>query len=261
MTEKKIGLLRKIKKKFGVFLKSLPIAIGLVGLKLLVDHYGWTLLSLSALVTAFLGGVFFTIGILFAGAMADYKESEKIPGELAVSLKTLYADSRMIPTKNEEVIKRLQKNVKELLYTINANFKSNEWKLKNIDSVMNKINADLEVLSHEGVAPAFLTKMRVELTNIDKMSHRIDIIKETTFLPAAYTIAKIAIGSLLLILVFVKVDPVYSGPLFVGIISLVLVSLVLLIQDIDDPFEYGQDSNADVDLSILFGLEEFWKKQ
>ncbi len=260
MSEKKLSIFRKIRKKHGIFLKSLPFAAGLVVLKLVVDHYGLTVLPLNALVTAFLGGVFFTIGILFAGAMADYKESEKIPGEIAVSLKTLLADSKMIPTKNTDAVKRIGKNIKELLYTINSNFRSNDWKLKNIDIVMNKINSDIEILSHENTPPAFLTKMRSELTNIDKMSHRIDIIKETTFLPAAYTIAKIAISSLLLILVFVKIEPVFTGPLFIGIISLVLISLVLLIQDIDDPFEFGKDSYADVDLNILFNLEEYWKK-
>jgi hypothetical protein len=34
---------------------------------------------------------------------------------------------------------------------------------------------------------------------------------------------------------------------------------VQLIHDIDNPFEYGKNTVADVDTSVLFKLENFWK--
>lgn len=79
---------------------------------------------------------------------------------------------------------------------------------------------------------------------------------ETSFIPAAYHISIIAISSVLLILMFTKMDPYYEGILLFGSVSFVLISLMLLIQDMDNPFEYGKNSAADVDFKILFKLKD-----
>jgi len=41
--------------------------------------------------------------------------------------------------------------------------------------------------------------------------------------------------------------------------SAILISLVFLIKDMDSPFEVGQNTYADVDLSMLFNLEVYMK--
>ena len=41
-----------------------------------------------------------------------------------------------------------------------------------------------------------------------------------------------------------------------GVISLILISLILLIKDMDDPFEVGKKTYADIDLSLMYKLEE-----
>ena len=93
---------------------------------------------------------------------------------------------------------------------------------------------------------------------IDRLCHRIYTIKETTFIPAAYSIAELSVGSLLLLLLFTKIDFPYGGVILTGIISIVLISLILLIRDMDDPFE--TNAYADVDITILFKLEKNWKE-
>lgn len=253
---------KTFKQRYGVAIKAAIITLGLLIVKEIIDLFGWSLITVNPLLTAFLGGVFFTIGILFAGAVSDYKEAEKIPGELAVSLKTLLKDLKVIPIdkKNEYVILELEKKIKELLTTINDNFRNNSWKLKLVDMKIDEINSYISVLSRSGVQVGFITKLRAELTTIDRLSHRIDTIEETSFIPAAYTIAEVAIGIILLLLLFVEVDLAYGGLVIVGATSMVLLSLLFLIKDMDNPFEYGKDSYADVDLRILFHLEDYWKK-
>jgi hypothetical protein len=46
-------------------------------------------MELNALFTSLVAGAIFLIGFLLAGVLSDYKESEKLPGELVASLKTL----------------------------------------------------------------------------------------------------------------------------------------------------------------------------
>lgn len=250
-------------KRYGLIVETVAVVIVLLLIKSGIDHLGLSTIAVNPLITAFLGGVFFTIGILFAGAASDYKEAEKIPGELAVSLKSLYKDCSIIPVqaKEKKALDSLQDHIRELLYTINSNFRRNVWKLKELDIVLDKINEDLAAISRAGVAPAFITKMRAELTAVDRLAHRVDIITETTFIPAAYTIAEVAIGTIITILLFVKTEPSYVGLIILGATSLVLISLLLLIKDMDNPYEVDKKTYADVDLSILFGLEEFWKSE
>jgi hypothetical protein len=44
--------------------------------------------------------------------------------------------------------------------------------------------------------------------------------------------------------------------LLFGSVSFVLISLLMLIKDMDNPFEFGKKTSADVDLTILFDLEK-----
>jgi hypothetical protein len=60
----------------------------------------------------------------------------------------------------------------------------------------------------------------------------------------------------ILILFFVKLDPFYEGLVIFTVLTSLLISLLLLIKDMDDPFEIGKKSYADVDLTLLSDLEK-----
>ena len=253
---------KNFRKKWGIIMKALVIAVLLSLLKFYIDVNGLATIPMNALVTSVLAGVFFTIGILFAGAIADYKESERIPGELSASIRALYADAGVVPIdkKDEKIIAVMRMHIVELLSTLNSNFRRNVWKLKEISMAMDKINEDIRILAQKGVAPGFITKFRSELTVIDRLSHRIDTISETTFIPAAYTLAEVAIATILSILLFVDLKMGGAAIVVIGITSIILMSLVFLIKDVDSPFEVSQGSYADVDLSLLFNLEDYLSK-
>jgi hypothetical protein len=247
--------------KNALFLKVIFITVLVLLIKAVVDYFGLAVLSVNSLTTAFFGGVFFIMGILFAGTLTDYKEAEKIPSDLVVSLRTLYNDIRTInQTHNKSIISKLKSHIKELLYTITSNFRSNDWKLINMDKAFSSINDDIALLAKKGSALAFLIKLRSELTAIDRLSHRIYAISKITFIPAVYTIAQVAIGAVLFLLVLTKNEWSYGGYGVIGVISLVLISIFLLIKDMDNPFEYKKGTYADVDLNVIFELEKSWRK-
>ena len=91
-----------------------------------------------------------------------------------------------------------------------------------------------------------------ELANVNRMSNRIDVIAETSFIPAAYAISELAILFVLTITAFVEMNHYYEGIAFIGSISFLLIGLMLLIKDMDNPFE----GYASVDLSLLNSLEQ-----
>jgi hypothetical protein len=246
------------KKKWGLTIEALVIVFILLVLKALIFYYGLEVATASPLIPALVGGVIFTIAIIFTGTLADYKESEKIPGELAASIKALYNDSKVLPI-DDKITSTMRIHIKELLHAINSNFRKNNWDLHEINSTMNAINNDIRLLSVKGMAPPLIVKLRVELINIDKISNRIKTIAETSFIPAAYGIAELAVGAVLILLLFLKIEPVYEGLALIGATSSLLIGLILLIKDMDNPFEVGKKTYADVDLSLLWDLEEYLK--
>jgi hypothetical protein len=247
--------------KYQLILRSLVGAIALLLLKLLSDHIGWSVITINTLTSAFFGGVFFVLGIIMAGVVADFKEAEKVPSEFSVLLKALRHDSHLVLGGSicGESKERLVIHVEELLGSINSNFRNNHWHKHEIDKVINDVNDDIAALWQQGAPTGVLMKMRDNLTGIDRLSHRIDYISETSFLPAAYFVVEIAVFLVLLIFVLAKNEWGNGGLFLFSAIGFVLLSLIQLIRDIDNPFEVGKNSCADVDLSVLFKLETLWQ--
>jgi hypothetical protein len=246
------------KKKWGLTIEALVIVFILLVLKTIIFYYDLEVATASPLIPALVGGVIFTIAIIFTGTLADYKESEKIPGELAASIKALYNDSLVLPI-DDEVTSSMRIHIMALLHSINSNFRKNNWDLHEINSTMDAVNNDIRLLSAKGMAPPLIVKLRVELINIDKISNRIKTIAETSFIPAAYGIAELAVGAVLIMLLFLKIEPVFEGLALIAATSSLLIGLILLIKDMDNPFEVGKKTYADVDLSLLWDLEDYLK--
>jgi sugar phosphate permease len=122
-----------------------------------------------------------------------------------------------------------------------------------------QINDDVYSLVDQNAPPQYVNKIRTELGTIDKLTSRVKTIAETSFIPAAYAIAEISVVGVVLILFFVKLDPYYDGMIIFTIIVALLISILLLIRDMDNPFEYGGKTFADVDLSPLLDIEKYMK--
>jgi uncharacterized integral membrane protein len=251
-------------KKWGLIFKVLCIVSLLILIKFGIDYLDLNFASKSGewprAISALVGGVVFTIAIIFAGVLTDYKESEKIPGELAASIKALYKDSGIIHLEDKKLTEDLRFHTSELLRTINENLRNNIWELGAINAAMDVINEDISRLAAKGVAPQFVVKLRTELINIDKISNRIKTITGTTFILAAYALAQLAVAAVLALLLFIKTEPYYAGPAIIGATSTLLIGILMLIKDMDNPFEVGKNTYADVDLSLLWKLEEDLKK-
>jgi hypothetical protein len=180
---------------------------------------------------------------------------------MAVLLKAIHTDAMLISPQGAELNqeKDIVYHIEGLLSTINANIRANHWHKSQLDEEINKINKDIIDLWAKGVSPSPLMKLRDNLTNIDRLSHRLDYIAYSTGISGAYVICDLSLASVLIIFVFARNDWGFGGLLLFALITFVLTAIVQLIHDIDNPFEYNKNSVADVDVSVLFKLESFWK--
>ena len=241
--------------------KAIAIMLFLLVPRTLIDIYGYDTVPINLVVGAFITGDIFTVAIIFTGTFTDFKESEKIGGEMAGSLKALYNDSRVLPLADEAPTRVFRAHVRDLHHTICTCFKENSFNLPDINREMNKINNDIRIFSYANVAPPLIAKLRNELGTIDRMTNRVEVIMRTDFIPAAYALAEVATAGAILLLLFVKIDPLLEATIIFAVISSMLIGLLLLILDMDNPFEIGGHTYADVDLETLVYLETYFDEQ
>ena len=72
---------------------------------------------------------------------------------------------------------------------------------------------------------------------------------------------RLATVGVLIVLLFIRLDPYYEGLVIFFVIAVTIIGLLLLIKDMDNPFEYGAHAYADVDFTILFDMEEYFAEK
>jgi hypothetical protein len=248
-------------KKYWVIVKAFGVVAILLVIKMAIDQLSLDVIVPNAVISALVTGVIFTMAAIFSGILSDFKESEKIPGELAATIRSLYKEIRVATITHKDLTPDMVNHIIQLLKAMNTNFRRNQWVRRQINPAIDRLDEDIEHLAAEGIAPAFITRIRGEMSAVEKLSYRIDTIMETKFLPSAYIIAIIATSAVTITLLFTKMDPYYEALGLFSSIAFVLISMLLLIHDMDNPFEVGTSSSAEVDLNVLFRLEKQLENQ
>ena len=75
-----------LSKSSRLFLRAAIIVGVIITLKLLAHYAGWESISLNPLFSGIVTANVFLMSFLLSGVLSDYKESERLPGELATSL-------------------------------------------------------------------------------------------------------------------------------------------------------------------------------
>ena len=83
------------------------------------------------------------------------------------------------------------------------------------------------------------------MSNLSKSIIRVDTIRDTSFIASGYHISISVTTLMCLGLIFSKIDPFYESLFFVGVISFLMIFLILLIHDLDDPFAYSKKYSAE----------------
>ena len=89
-------------KRWRVVVETGLVVVGIVIVKLVVHALSWEFITLSPLYTSIVAGGIFVIGLLVAGTLADYKESEKMPAEMAAALANIHEDASAMKETTEE---------------------------------------------------------------------------------------------------------------------------------------------------------------
>lgn len=246
--------------KWRLMLTTLPAPLFMVLLKLGL-YYGLGfegLVKFSEVGIVVTGGVFL-LGFMLAGVMSDYKESEKMPGELACALETI--DDIM--TLAYEV--KLNFDIKDLRSRLSAVTESmiQYFERKHgEDVVFHKINSitELAQVMETANVGGIISRMSVEQHSLRKLFTRVTVIKRTNFLSTGYALLEVLTVIIFTLLLISKFDNLFVSGIIVCFITQIFVYMIRLIMDIDQPFEYSATGVARASDVDLFPLMEYYKR-
>ena len=235
-----------------LLLGALPFAAAVVLFKVLAHAADAEVLNLSPLLAGAIAAEVFILGFLLAGTAGDFKEAERLPGEIASSLETM-ADECLI-TYEDLKLPEARAGLAQLI-EISTSIRMWLMQDRGFDDVMSDIralNGPFRVMAPV-IQAGFTTRLKSEQALVRKTVLRMDTMRRTSYVAAGYLIAEVT--AVLLSVVMVLTDLVDVAPTLclVGLISYLLFYLVGLIRDLDNPFEYrnGQPGAADVNLDVL----------
>jgi hypothetical protein len=231
-------------KRIWIFIKALFFVAIIVIIKFLAHALELEFLTINNLFSGIIAGNVFLMGFLLSGVISDYKESEKIPGEIASSINNIYSELIYLhDDKNVLKSKECMLYCQELTKSILDWFYRKE-RTTNLIAKTRFLNSLFAGIENETQAN-YIVRLKNEMSALSKTIIRVDTIRDTDFISSGFQIA-ISITALMCFgLVFSKIDPFYESLFFVGVITFLMVFLILLIHDLDDPFAYNKKYSAE----------------
>ncbi|MEI6072366.1 MAG: hypothetical protein WCS31_11285 [Verrucomicrobiae bacterium] len=219
-----------------------------VGCKLLVHFLGWEILSINPLFSGIVAANVFLMGFLLSGVLADFKESERLPGELGACLENLAQEVSGIRfAKPDARVGPCLILVSQLSRDILSWFHKKHRTSELMDH-LNELTPQFAAMEQWAQA-TLVARLKQEQSNLRRSITRIHTIRETSFISSGYLLADLITILLCVGLILAKIEPFYESLFFVGVISYLMIYLLLLIRDLDNPFGY-YDSHSGEDVSL-----------
>ena len=246
----------EIQRHYRPLLRVGAIVAVVVAAKIAVHFAGWEVISINPLFSGVVAANVFLMGFLLSGVLADFKESERLPGELAASLENLTQEVRGIRMARADAdvgpcLRLVAELGREILDWLHKRIRTGEL-LERLNDLTPQLAA-MEAWSQA----TLLARLKQEQSNLRRVVIRIDTIRETAFVSSGYLLADVITIFLCVGLLFAKMKPLYESLFFVTIIAYFMIYLLLLIRDLDNPFGYYESSSGeDVSLEPLEAAAE-----
>ena len=210
-------------------------------------------IELNALLSGVVAANVFLLGFLLAGTLADFKESERLPGELASALESIADECLIVRERVEDPrpADRCLAAAGAVAVTVRAWLEHRAT----VDDALNAVRAlnPAYIALQEVDEATFVNRLKGEQAIVRRAVVRMEGIKATSFVVAGYVVADVAARLLIVALLLTDVGTLGEGMFYVGVIAFLLLYMNRLIRDLDNPFEYkhGTQGAADVSLAPL----------
>jgi hypothetical protein len=221
------------------FLRLALIAAAVIcWLKIWLHRRGWEPFASSPLVSALVAATVFLLGFLLSGVLSDYKESERLPGEMGAALQCLAQEVRCVALSQPECpvgssLTAIAGLGEEILAWIQAQEPPNQ-----LERAWTRLYRELAVVARWNPAPLH-ARLMTEVAALQRSIIRIATIRDTAFVPSVYLLASLSAALLLVGLLLSRSGSMHEPLFFLAILTMQLQLLLSLIADLDNPFDYG----------------------
>lgn len=246
--------MRSLLGRWHVAAEALAAVVVMVGIKCLAHTLGWEYLELNSLFTSLIGGTVFVFGMILAGTLSDFKESERIPSEITALCGSLAEDSRYCKAQYPEFdAKPLLAAVHGFLVAMRADLADKESRSA-LDAIAAMTPSLLE-MERIGLPANHVVRLKGEQAALRRTMMRLYYIQRIDFLPSAYNFVRSLVFLILALLMFTMIEPVVLGATLVGFITYLFIYIMRLLRTLDTPFRTGVRTNDDVSLFLIREME------
>lgn len=247
------------RKKFRLFFVVAIVVLLLGGAKTAVHYFGLELLELNSLFTSGIGGAIFIIGFLLSSILADYKEAERIPADIRMSIEAIDGDLGTFGSEKPDFDVTESRSI--LVATIEKLRVGlgHESGHKNIPPVLDEIARLTPIfgrLEGMGMAANFVVRLRASQDVLRRSVLRVYQIQRVEFVPSVHVLVQTLVFSILALMLLLKTEGDPASAILFGFISYMFVYALYLIRLLEQPFAKGHESVDDVSFFLLDELEE-----
>jgi hypothetical protein len=245
--------------KWRLFLTVLPLAF-LFGLaKVGLHRLGWEPWAFDSLTGSLFGAATFVIAFVLSGTLGDFNSSSEMPGQISNSIETIQDGNLLIAKINPEYDpKPLTDGLINVAQTL-LDWLQKQQPVADVEAALDQLNILFADLLQYGNAPT-VNRAQTELARIRILINKIGSNRDSDFLGPAYALLEVFLIGAIVALLLIGAD-LFSENLVVSCLLFTSFTyLLLLIRDLDNPFQYDGKSSVDVDLSQLAKAQERLEK-
>jgi hypothetical protein len=236
--------------KWRLLLKVLPLTALFALVKVGMHYLGWEPWAFDSLTGALFGAATFVVAFVLSGTLGDYNASEDMTVQLVNAVETIQDTNLLSATINPDYDPQpLTAGLAQILQ-VTVEWLSQGKPLERVEAALAQLNLQLVELQRVAGFPA-VNRVQGELAKMRIMITRMHLNRSTDFLGPAYALLEIFLIGAVIALLLIGADR-FSENIVVSCFLLTSFSyLLLLIRDLDNPFQYDGKSCVDVDLSLL----------
>jgi hypothetical protein len=233
---------------------TMLIVAVLVGIRAVLIAVGFDGMASTALSTGIIAGAIFVMGLVLAGTLADYKDAERAPIDLAAGLHALLREGEsMHAAWGKPDLSELRRRLIAVVTSLRIDIDARDSRTAQA-AVEELLETFLE-LEDTDVPANYIVRQRSEQAGLRKSLLRIYHLQREEFLPSAYAMIVTLVGLILILLLLTDFGGTAESLVAVGFLSFFFLALLRLLNVISTPFKAGQERTDD-DVS-LFLLSEF----
>lgn len=234
-----------------LLVRTLPYVLGIVAAKLIIEQLDWEFVVVSPLHTSIVAGAIFIVGLVLAGTMSDYKESERLPTETAAALEAIYREGAYVKEFHADFdLDRLAGTLAQVPHSLRADLV--EGDTHTTIATIEALTDSFVEMERLGVPPNYIARLKQEQAVIVRNLMRVAYIQRIAFLPSAYTLVEVILTLVITLLLFTQVATRATDAILLGFISLIFLYILRLLRVLDSPF---QAAGAGLDDVSLFQID------